>query len=171
MVFIRVIPFVVACFLLGAHFLRQGSLLLTGACLLAPFLLLIKKRWAEYKGLPQQLDLPSREGVAPDDTLTRRSYAPGPDDQNLRIVEREIRPGGSDTAGYSYAVAGNAAEIEPELVRRGLAREVVRLVQETRKSAGLDVSDRIVLWLATESDELAAALGIGVADRLELRSV
>lgn len=65
--------------------------------------------------LDQQLDLPSREGVAPDDTLTRRSYAPGPDDQNLRIVEREIRPGGSDTAGYSYAVAGNAAEIDSDL--------------------------------------------------------
>lgn len=65
--------------------------------------------------LDQQLDLPSREGVAPDDTLTRRSYAPGPDDQNLRIVEREIRPGGSDTAGYPYAVAGNAAEIDSDL--------------------------------------------------------
>lgn len=65
--------------------------------------------------LDQQLDLPSREGVAPDDTLTRRSYAPGPDDQNLRIVEREIRPGRSDTAGYSYAVAGNAAEIDSDL--------------------------------------------------------
>ena len=65
--------------------------------------------------LDQQLDLPSREGIAPDDTLTRRSYAPGPDDQNLRIVEREIRPGGSDAAGYSYAVAGDAAEIDSDL--------------------------------------------------------
>lgn len=65
--------------------------------------------------LDQQLDLPSGEGVAPDDTLTRRSYAPGPDDQNLRIVEREIRPGGPDSAGYSYAVAGDAAEIDSDL--------------------------------------------------------
>jgi signal transduction histidine kinase len=65
--------------------------------------------------LDQQLDLPSSEGVSPDDTLTRRSYAPGPDDQNLRIVEREIRPGGPDSAGYSYAVAGHAAEIDSDL--------------------------------------------------------
>jgi isoleucyl-tRNA synthetase len=43
-------------------------------------------------------------------------------------------------------------------VRRGLAREVIRLVQEARKSAGLDVSDRINLWLAPESADLAAAL-------------
>ena len=65
--------------------------------------------------LDQQLDLPSQEGVAPDDTLTRRSYAPGPDDQNLRIVEREIRPGGPDAEGYSYAVGGDAAEIDSDL--------------------------------------------------------
>ena len=36
-------------------------------------------------------------GVAPDETLTRRAYAPGPEDQRLRIVEREIRPGGPNS--------------------------------------------------------------------------
>ncbi len=65
--------------------------------------------------LDQQLDLPSSDGVAPDETLTRRSYAPGPDDQNLRIVEREIRPEGPGSAAYSYAVAGDAAEIDADL--------------------------------------------------------
>lgn len=44
--FIRIIPFVVACLLLGAHFLRQGSLPLVGVCLLVPLLLFVKKRWA-----------------------------------------------------------------------------------------------------------------------------
>ena len=37
-------------------------------------------------------------------------------------------------------------EITPELARAGLAREVVRLVQETRKGSGFEVSDRIRLW-------------------------
>ncbi|MGN6782834.1 MAG: isoleucine--tRNA ligase [Marmoricola sp.] len=41
-------------------------------------------------------------------------------------------------------------EITPQLRRAGLAREVIRSVQETRKSVGLDVSDRIRLtWAAT----------------------
>jgi signal transduction histidine kinase len=65
--------------------------------------------------LDQQLDLPSSDGISADDTLTRRSYAPGPDDQNLRIVEREIRPEGPQSAAYSYAVAGDAAEIDADL--------------------------------------------------------
>ena len=48
-------------------------------------------------------------------------------------------------------------ELTPELVRAGLAREVVRLVQEARKNSGFDVSDRIVLtWQA--DGETAAAL-------------
>ncbi|MEI2821645.1 MAG: isoleucine--tRNA ligase [Marmoricola sp.] len=47
--------------------------------------------------------------------------------------------------------------LTPELVRSGLAREVIRLVQEARKNSGFDVSDRITLvWKA--SGELAEAL-------------
>ncbi len=48
-------------------------------------------------------------------------------------------------------------ELTPELVRAGQARDVVRLVQETRKASGLEVSDRIVLQYAA-GDDLAAAI-------------
>ncbi len=65
--------------------------------------------------LDQQLKLPSQEGVTPDQTLTRRAYAPGPQDQRLRVVEREIRPAGAQSTPYSYAIAGDAAEIERDL--------------------------------------------------------
>ncbi len=71
----------------------------------------------------------------------------------------------TETPREGWAVATDAGEtlaldlhLTPELVGRGLAREVVRLVQETRKSAGLEVSDRIELWLATQSEELASAV-------------
>jgi isoleucyl-tRNA synthetase len=36
-------------------------------------------------------------------------------------------------------------EVTAELAREGIARELVRLVQDARKAAGLRVSDRIVL--------------------------
>ncbi len=48
-------------------------------------------------------------------------------------------------------------ELTPELRRAGLAREVVRLVQEARKEAGLEVTDRIALRWAAEG-EVAEAL-------------
>jgi hypothetical protein len=43
---LRLIPMVIAFLLLGAHFLRGDHRVLVGVCLLAPFILLIKKRWA-----------------------------------------------------------------------------------------------------------------------------
>jgi isoleucyl-tRNA synthetase len=48
-------------------------------------------------------------------------------------------------------------ELTDALVRAGLAREVVRLVQEARKSSGFDVSDRIALTWRADGD-LAQAL-------------
>lgn len=65
--------------------------------------------------LDQQLKLPSQNGIEPDASLTRRAYIDGPNDQRLRIVEREIRPSGPNSAPYSYAVAGDSAEIDSDL--------------------------------------------------------
>lgn len=48
--------------------------------------------------------------------------------------------------------------LTPELVREGIARDVVRLVQDARKQAGLDVSDRIDLWLDASAAEAAEAV-------------
>ena len=46
-----------------------------------------------------------------------------------------------------------------ELRAAGLAREVVRLVQEARKETGLEITDRIELWWAAEdAHPVAAAL-------------
>jgi isoleucyl-tRNA synthetase len=50
------------------------------------------------------------------------------------------------------------ARLTPELKAEGLARDVVRLVQDARKDAGLDVADKIELYLGTDAEPLRAAV-------------
>jgi isoleucyl-tRNA synthetase len=64
--------------------------------------------------------------------------------------------------GYEVeAEAGHAValqlELDDELRREGLAREIVHAVQNARKAAGLDISDRIELSLGGDEDLLTAA--------------
>jgi len=73
------------------------------------------------------------------------------------IVTQTPRSGWAVASGDGETVALEVT-ITPELRREGLAREVVRLVQDARKGDGLDVSDRISLRWAAADPELAAAL-------------
>jgi isoleucyl-tRNA synthetase len=64
--------------------------------------------------------------------------------------------------GYEVeAEAGHAValqlELDDELRREGLAREIVHAVQNARKAAGLEITDRIALTLAGDPDLIEAA--------------
>ncbi len=84
--------------------------------------------------------------------------------------EPEVLIGADDvivtqTPRAGWAVATDAGEtvaidttVTPELLREGLAREVIRLVQDARKNDGLDVTDRISLRWVAQDPELAAAM-------------
>jgi isoleucyl-tRNA synthetase len=66
-------------------------------------------------------------------------------------------------AGYAEASDGPLTvaldtSSTPELVREGLARDLVRLVQTLRKEAGLEITDRIELALAIDAAEMRQAL-------------
>jgi len=78
----------------------------------------------------------------------------GPDDVIVTQVPRSgwaVASAGGETVALEIAIT-------PELRREGLAREVVRLVQDARKADGLDVSDRIWLRWSTGDPELAAVM-------------
>ncbi len=71
------------------------------------------------------------------------------------IIETESAEGyacGAD-AGYLTALDTSLTE---ELIREGIAREMIRTVQESRKQAGLEVSDRIVLGVSGSAGVEAA---------------
>ena len=57
-------------------------------------------------------------------------------------------------AGRAVALA---LELDDELRREGLAREIVHAIQNARKQAGLDVSDRISLTLGGDDGLVEAA--------------
>jgi isoleucyl-tRNA synthetase len=78
----------------------------------------------------------------------------GPDDV---IVTERPRTGWAVESAVGETIALDLT-VTPELRRAGLAREVVRLVQETRKATGLEVTDRIELWWETGDTELESAL-------------
>lgn len=70
-----------------------------------------------------------------------------PEEIEVRVVAKE----GYAVAAEGAYVAALVTKLTPELEREGLAREFVRRVQDLRKQADLEISDRIELYfLASE---------------------
>jgi isoleucyl-tRNA synthetase len=80
---------------------------------------------------------------------------------NELLVATSGKPGYAvaEEAGYAVAVT---TEVTPELEAEGLARELVRRIQEMRKSAGFEIADRI--RLSFEGDEAVAKVMQGWGD-------
>ncbi|MDP3208454.1 MAG: DUF5915 domain-containing protein, partial [Rhodoglobus sp.] len=58
-------------------------------------------------------------------------------------------------SGNGFVILDTA--MTPDLEAEGLARDIIRAIQDTRKSAGLDVSDRIALTVTgSDSADIAA---------------
>jgi isoleucyl-tRNA synthetase len=87
----------------------------------------------------------------------------------------------TETPREGWAVASEGGEsialdltITEELKRAGLAREIVRAVQEARKSSGLEITDRIQLfWSSNDADAKATMTEHGqlIADEVLATSV
>jgi isoleucyl-tRNA synthetase len=71
-------------------------------------------------------------------------------------LSQDVREGWGVAAEGGVTVALDL-ELDDELRREGLARELVRVIQDARKAAGLDVADRIELWVDA-GDAVAGAL-------------
>jgi isoleucyl-tRNA synthetase len=87
--------------------------------------------------------------VVGDETVTL-----GPDE----VIITETPRAGWAVAAEPGATLALDLHLTPELRRAGLARDAIRLIQEARKTSGLEISDRIVLRYAATRDDTAAAL-------------
>jgi isoleucyl-tRNA synthetase len=88
----------------------------------------------------------SAGALARGETVTVAGVELGPDDVALT---QEVVEGWGVASDGGVTVALDL-EITEELRSEGLGRELVRVVQDARKAAGLNVSDRIVLAVETD---------------------
>ncbi len=93
-----------------------------------------------------------REGGSVGLSVDGEDHTLGPDD--VQMVLQPLEGYQVERAG-THAVALNL-ELDDELRREGLAREVVHAVQAARKSAGLNVEDRIALRLGGDESLIDA---------------
>jgi isoleucyl-tRNA synthetase len=85
----------------------------------------------------------------------------------VNSTEVEVLPGDiiiAESPREGWAVASDSEDsvaidlhIDDELRRAGLAREIVRAIQETRKAAGLDITDRITASWSSDDPDIVAA--------------
>jgi isoleucyl-tRNA synthetase len=76
--------------------------------------------------------------------------------QKYEILPEEVEVRAQAKEGFTVATDGAylaalVIDLTPELVREGLAREFVRRVQDLRKTADLDVADRIQVFVTATS--------------------
>jgi isoleucyl-tRNA synthetase len=77
----------------------------------------------------------------------------GPEDLSLVMLPR----GGYQLERQANYAVALRLELDDELRREGIAREIVHAIQNARKSAGLEVEDRIELALSGDSALIDAA--------------
>lgn len=95
--------------------------------------------------------------VADDGTVTSGGLALVEGEYTLETVAGSADSGTATGVLRSGGFVVLDTEVTPELAAEGLARDLVRQVQQARRDAGLDVSDRIALTIAGSADVQAAA--------------
>jgi isoleucyl-tRNA synthetase len=88
-----------------------------------------------------------------------RTYPLEVEGQTLQLQPDEVLVEARSPEGYAAQEDGGylvalSTELTAELEREGLARDVVRHVQELRKASGLQISDRIELFIESSSEML-----------------
>jgi isoleucyl-tRNA synthetase len=77
-----------------------------------------------------------------------------PDDIQIHM---HAKPGWTAAQG-SRSVVVLSTNLTPELIAEGLARDLVRMIQDRRKEMRLNFTDRIMVGIVTESEELRTAV-------------
>ena len=85
------------------------------------------------------------------------------EDQEFEITTEDVIITETPREGWSVVSQDGETialdlEISPELKSLGISREVIRMIQEARKTSGLDVSDRINLKYHTTDEQVGSSI-------------
>jgi isoleucyl-tRNA synthetase len=114
-----------------------------------------KKLGPKYGGAVQVIIRELKEGrfsTNPDGTVQVGTYTLLPDEVEISFTGKQ----GLSVESENGVVVALSVKITPELELEGDARDLVRAIQDLRKEAGFEFSDRIVLGLDGASDIVAA---------------
>jgi isoleucyl-tRNA synthetase len=109
---------------------------------------------AELPGLGDKTLAPLRSGPPVTVTIGGVAVELSPEDV-LVSTEQASEWACAGEAGVQIALR---TALSPELVREGMARDFVRQVQQLRKDAGLEITDRIRVRYATDDAQAAPAI-------------
>jgi isoleucyl-tRNA synthetase len=113
-----------------------------------------KKLGPKYGGAVQSIIRDLKEGqftANPDGTITVGTYRLLPDEVEIRFVGKQ----GLSVESIDGVVVALSTEITPELELEGDARDLVRAIQDLRKEADFEFSDRITLGIRGADDVIA----------------
>ena len=99
---------------------------------------------------------------AADGSVTLAGVTLAPDEVEIQSTPRP----GTAVAHHDGLVVVLDTELTPDLLAEGDARELARAIQDLRREAGLELDDRIELWVGPLSAAVAAHLPSVAADTL-----
>lgn len=113
---------------------------------------MLKKRLSEADGGALLAELQSTGKITIE--LAGETLALDQEDVQIRLLARE----GSAAAQGPHCVVVLSTEVTPELFREGIARDLVRFIQNQRKAIGCDFTDRIDVGIVSENEDLRKAI-------------
>jgi isoleucyl-tRNA synthetase len=111
------------------------------------------KKWLGEQSGPAML-ANIRDNGQIDMVIDGQAIALSPDEVEVRISPKE----GWASANDRGVVVVLSTELSDELIAEGLARDLVRAIQDRRKETGCEFTDRIEIGIVTKSKQLAEAI-------------
>lgn len=121
------------------------------------------------KGIASYLDVVSQELIRELEIKGELSFEV--DSQSVRIERQDVEIYSEDIPGWLVSNEGSLTvaldiTVTEELHLEGLSRELINRIQNLRKSTGLEISDKIEIWVE-EQDELPTLFWASYSDKIK----